>query len=148
MEWADAAVLESFRAAAPPPRALELYAHVLGAEHLWLARLRQETAAHAVWPRLDVNQCAALARTNASEFKAYIDAATTQTLSSEVPYVNSAGQPFRSRVDDILLHVAMHGSYHRGQVALLVREAGNKPASTDYIAFVRGAPTATRTPRP
>jgi uncharacterized damage-inducible protein DinB len=47
-------------------------------------------------------------------------------------------------VDDILLHVALHGSYHRGQVALLVREAANKPAPTDYIGFVRGVPAATR----
>lgn len=148
MEWADAEVLASFRSNAPPPRAVERYAHILGAEHVWLARLRQEKPAHAVWPALSVEQCAELARANAAEFKAHLDAATAQTLSTEVPYVNSAGQSFRNRVDDILLHVALHGSYHRGQVALLVREAGSKPASTDYIAFVRGVPAATTPLRP
>jgi uncharacterized damage-inducible protein DinB len=42
--------------------------------------------------------------------------------------------------------VALHGSYHRGQIALLVRAGGSTPAPTDYIAFIRGAPAATRTP--
>ena len=147
MEWADAAVMASFQSASPPPRALELYAHVLGAEHVWLTRLRQAPARHPVWPTLDLAQCETLARENAAEFRKYVDGADDATLESEVAYVNSAGQSFRTRVDDILLHVALHGSYHRGQVALLVREAGAKPASTDYISFVRGVPAATRTPR-
>lgn len=147
MEWADAAVLASFRTSNPLPRALELYAHILGAEHVWLARLRREKPTHAVWPALDLSQCADLAPQNREGFKKYLDAAPAKTLESEVAYVNSAGQAFRTRVNDILIHVALHGSYHRGQVALLVRGAGAKPAPTDYIGFVRGAPAATRTPR-
>ena len=65
-------------------------------------------------------------------------------LDRDVTYTNSAGQEFTSRVEDILLHVVMHGSYHRGQVAMLIRDGGGTPAPTDYIAFVRGAPAATR----
>ena len=30
------------------------------------------------------------------------------------------------------------------QIALLIRQAGAVPAPTDYVAFVRGAPTATQ----
>lgn len=141
MAWADEQVLESFRRAAPPPRALELYAHILGAEHVWLTRLKQIPARQAVWPKLGVAQCARLAQENATGFRMYIESAA---LESEVAYTNSAGQSFKTRVDDILMHVALHGSYHRGQVALLVRDAGAKPASTDYIGFVRGVPAATR----
>lgn len=144
MAWADAQVLESFRASPPPPRALEIYAHILAAEHVWLTRLSQTKARHAVWPALDVAQCAELARENAAEFKAYLGATSPTALASEIPYTNSAGQSFRSQVDDILIHVALHGTYHRGQVALLVRGAGTKPAPADYIGFVRGVPAATR----
>jgi uncharacterized damage-inducible protein DinB len=96
-----------------------------------------------VWPGLDVAQCAQLARENSSGYRTYLESAA---LGSEIRYTNSAGQSFRSRVDDILVHVALHGAYHRGQVALLVRDAGAKPASTDYIGFVRGTPAATRQP--
>jgi len=63
-----------------------------------------------------------------------------------IDYRNSAGQAFRSTVEDILLHVALHGTYHRGQIALVIRGGGGEPASTDYIAFIRGAPTARTAP--
>ncbi|HYJ78559.1 MAG TPA: DinB family protein [Longimicrobiaceae bacterium] len=65
-------------------------------------------------------------------------------LDREVPYINSAGQGFQSTIGDILLHVALHGAYHRGQVAAAVRARGGAPVPTDYIAFVRGVPAATR----
>jgi len=146
MEWADAQVQASFRTTPPPAKALDLYAHILGAEHVWLTRLRRAKAEYAVWPALSLKDCEELASRNASEYASYVASADAAALATDIAYVNSAGQSFTSRVDDILVHVAMHGAYHRGQVALLVREAGSKPAPTDYIAFVRGAPAATRKP--
>ena len=40
-------------------------------------------------------------------------------------------------LDDILIHVFNHSTYHRGQVARLVTDAGGQRALTDYIAFFR-----------
>jgi uncharacterized damage-inducible protein DinB len=119
---------------------------VLGAEHVWLARLRQEPARVAVWPALELAGCRRLAeevQRGYAELLAGLDAAG---LEREVAYRNSAGDAFRSSRADILLHVALHGCYHRGQVALELRRAGAEPQPTDYIAFVRGAPAATRRP--
>jgi uncharacterized damage-inducible protein DinB len=97
-----------------------------------------------VWPALSPEQCSALAEANSSCFIALIEPLGPIELDGEVAYVNSAGQHFRSSRRDILIHVALHGCYHRGQVALLLREAGAVPEPTDYIAFVRGVPAATR----
>jgi len=72
---------------------------------------------------------------------------TAADLAREIQYRNSAGQEFRSTLEDILLHVALHGSYHRGQVSLIVRGGGGEPVATDYNAFIRGVPAA-RTPPP
>ena len=143
--WADDRALQSLRGAgAPPDEAVAAYGHILGAEHVWLQRLRGETASVAVWPELDLDGCARLARANRDGYEAFLDALAPDGGTREVEYTNSAGQAFRSRIDDILLHVALHGAYHRGQVAMLVRQAGAEPSPTDYIAFVRGAPAATR----
>lgn len=147
LHWADSRTLAALRGApAPPSKAVELYAHLLGAEHVWLARLRQRPATAAVWPRLSLAACAELAAANHADFDECLATLNTPALAAETPYTNSAGQSFRTRADDILLHVALHGCYHRGQVALLLREAGCEPQPTDYIAFVRGAPAATRAP--
>ena len=145
LAWADERAVGALRAAATPPAdALELMAHVLGAEHVWLARLEGRPARVAVWPTLSVEECAALAAENRREYRRALAALDAPALDEAVRYRNSAGAEFLSRREDILLHVALHGMYHRGQVALLLRRAGFEPAPTDYIAFVRGSPAATR----
>ena len=143
--WADARVLEGLRTTAgSDPRAMELYAHVLGAEHVWLARIAGKPASVAVWPMLTLDGCARLAAENTAALRRLLREETPEFLAREVTYTNSAGRTYDSRIDDILLHVALHGAYHRGQVALIVRMAEGIPAPTDYIAFVRGDPAATR----
>lgn len=149
LEWADGLVLESLReGAGASPRALELYAHVLGAEAVWLARLRGVPAEVPVWPAADVGACSALIEETHAGLASFIDSLDDAGLERTVHYRNSAGAEFDSRVGDILLHVMLHGAYHRGQVALLLRDAGAIPAPTDYIAFVRGAPAARRDDEP
>lgn len=145
LDWADTRTLVALRAAPDlSPATLELYAHILGAEQVWLARLDGREPSVAVWPALTLDQCAALAAENAAGLKRYVAALGPADLAREISYVNSAGHRFTSTVEDILIHTAMHGSYHRGQVARALRQAGAVPEPTDYIAFIRGAPTATR----
>ena len=145
LSWADALAMSALRnAKAPPAKALEIMSHVLGAEEVWLSRLRQRPAAVAVWPTLSIAECAELAEANRKGFEAYVAELGGEDVDRAVPYVNSAGQAFESKTWDILVHVAMHGSYHRGQVMLLLRSSGHEPAATDYIAYVRGAAAARR----
>ena len=141
LDWADRRALEVLRAT-PEPDAVRRFAHVLAAERVWLTRLRGEPPDTPVWPDLTLDECARLADENRAGYAAYVSALTPVELAREVAYTTSAGQALRSRVDDILLQVALHGQYHRGQLALLVRAAGGTPAPTDYIVFVRGAPAA------
>lgn len=147
LRWADERVLRALRAAtAPEPRAAELYAHVVAAEHVWLSRVRGEPASVGVWPAPDLDAIARLAVETHAALAALVSTADDAALAREVAYVNSAGEAFRSRLDDILLHVALHGAYHRGQIAASLRRSGAEPIATDYIAFVRGAPAAVYRP--
>jgi uncharacterized damage-inducible protein DinB len=145
LAWADAEVLAALgTAAGAPESALTIYAHLLGAEHVWLARLKGEPPRVAVWPDSPLAECAALAADNARALRAFVAGLAPADLDRNVHYVNSAGLAFDSTVADILLQVLLHGAYHRGQVALLLRSHGQDPAPTDYIAFVRGVPAARR----
>lgn len=148
LRWSDQRALASLRASnGQPSQARELYAHVLGAEEVWLARLEGRTPAIPVWPDFDIEQCAAWTERSHRNWDGYLRGlASADQLEQEVAYVNSAGDAFRSTVRDILLQAALHGQYHRGQVALLLRASGFEPATTDYIAMVRGAAAATRQP--
>jgi uncharacterized damage-inducible protein DinB len=143
LAWADQRVLESLRAMPhPDARALELYAHVLGTEHTWISRILERPARVKIWPELTIPEAAALSVENASALRMLLESLSAEQLQGKVVYTNSAGLTFESTVEDMLLQVVLHGCYHRGQVALLVRGAGGEPSPTDYIAFVRGVPAA------
>ena len=144
LRWADEEVLTALRSAPPHASALELFAHVVGAEETWLARLEQRTPRAAVWPDIPLDEAARLAAAVHASLAAWLERADEAALEAEIAYTNSAGRRFTTRALDIVLHVMLHGAYHRGQIALLLRQAGAVPAPTDYAAFVRGAPAATR----
>jgi uncharacterized damage-inducible protein DinB len=147
LAWADAEALRCLQETrGADDRALTIYSHVVAAEAVWLARIAGRRADVAIWPTLTLDEAAALARRNADELASLLASSNDDTLDAEIVYRNSSGTEFRSTIEDILLHVALHGAYHRGQVSLLVRSGGGEPVPTDYIAFVRGAPAARTEP--
>ena len=149
MDWSDTKVALALRVApGEETRALELFAHILAAEHVWLARIEGRSGSVPVWPVLTLEECEEMSAENAREFAQMLRRETEASLQREVTYTNSAGKVFTNRVADILTHVALHGAYHRGQVSLLMRRGGGTPAPTDYIAFIRGAPAAASGPSP
>ena len=145
LEWADQRVLASLRSAAQaPPKALEIYSHILGSEHVWLSRIHGREPQLAVWPKLTLDECERVAGENVAGLRGIVGSVTRESLRQAITYRNSAGDQFTSTVEDILTHVTLHGSYHRGQVASMIRAAGHTPSPTDYIFFARGSPAATR----
>lgn len=145
VEWADQRALQSLRALAePPPKGVELMAHILGAERVWLSRIEGVQSSLAVWPQLSLDEAERVLRENAEGFRRILSRSPSAGLQQPITYRNSAGDQFTSTVEDMLTQVVTHGSYHRGQIAALVRAAGAAPNPTDYIAYIRGSPAATR----
>jgi uncharacterized damage-inducible protein DinB len=136
--WANRAALASIgRSAAPPPAALRRMGHVLGAQYLWLGRLRREREPGPVWPEWSLEECDRRTGEIARRWSAYLGRIRPGSLDRAVAYVSSAGEPWTSGVGDILTHVVLHSAYHRGQIATDLRGSGADPASTDFIHCVR-----------
>jgi uncharacterized damage-inducible protein DinB len=142
--WADRLLLGTLLRLDPCPEDVwREYAHVLGAESVWLDRLKHRPPRYRVWPTLEPAEAAALAESLRLEYMAYVEGMSADALGTSVAYVNSAGLSFETPVEDILLHVFLHGQYHRGKINLMLRQHDEEPAPTDYISFVRGVPAAT-----
>ena len=138
LAWADTRAIAVLRAMpAPPPDATRLLAHVLAAEHVWLSRIEARASEVEVWPAVDLDRITTLAEHVHPAFAARIGVLTATELRREIRYRNTKGAEFVNSLEDILMHVALHGAYHRGQVARIVRTEGGVPLSTDYIVFVR-----------
>lgn len=134
--WANDRLLAELRRQAPDPETLRLFAHVVAAEHLWLSRIDMVKARVAVWPTLTLDEIAELDAENRARTRELLRR-PDDTREQIVHYHNSAGNAFDNTVRDILTHVALHGHYHRGQIARAMRAAGREPVYTDYIGFVR-----------
>ena len=135
--WANAETLRRLGAGPAPPRAVRWMGHIIGAEHLWLARLRQEAPNMSVWPEIDLYGCEARLDELDRLWPEYLSELEADDLDDGRAYRNTIGEFWTSTVGDILTHVAMHSSYHRGQIAAAVRESGGTPAYTDFIHAVR-----------
>jgi uncharacterized damage-inducible protein DinB len=117
--------------------ALRIFAHVLGAEQLWLGRIGGFSAPAPVWPKLTLAECERQIAELARRWKALFGSLDGAWLGEPVRYVNSKGEPWTSTVVDIVQHVLLHSAYHRGQIAAAMRAGGAAPPYTDFIHCVR-----------
>jgi len=133
------AVPESLRSNPEYRQAVALMGHVLAARTLWLFRL----GAIAEGPRDLAPREASLAEVvdqlDAVEaaWTGYLEGLDDSRLLHPVRYRSTEGPWFKSTIVDILTQLFGHSSYHRGQVALLLRSIGAEPATTDFIFWTR-----------
>jgi len=141
--WANKMTLRAIdrigEAVAGNERILKLLGHIMGAKEMWMARIRNEdTSKIEVWPMLawpDVPL--RLAKVDAA-----LIALVTQRadLKSPIRYKNSKGEAFENSIRDLVVHMVNHGTYHRGQLATAIKQAGGEPEFTDYVAWLRQFP--------
>jgi uncharacterized damage-inducible protein DinB len=56
-----------------------------------------------------------------------------------VDFVFTSGAPARITRGEILLHVCLHGTYHRGNAGVLLQKSGAPPYPDGITAFLEGA---------
>ncbi len=138
-DWANRESLDSLRGAGEPPeKGVRYLAHILAARRLWLERvMEKKDPAVVVWPERTLDECAAELEDLSRCWREYLEGMSESDLSRRVVYRNSLGEEYTNSVEDILLHMSIHGGYHRGQIASLLRASGGTPVYTDYIVAVR-----------
>ncbi|MGB8061635.1 MAG: DinB family protein [Candidatus Sulfotelmatobacter sp.] len=135
--WANREVMAAIRASAGDERARQLMSHIVAAERLWLERLEQKPQSVPVWPKADLQWCEAQVAELSRLWTEYLQRIAAEDLGRSISYKNSKGEAWSSTIEDILTHVILHSTYHRGQIASHMRSIGQTPANTDFIHGVR-----------
>jgi len=137
--WAHDRVLDALQAADErPARAVTLFGHLLRAQDVWYGRV--EDTEHAdldLWRETSLPECADRLEASTRRWAAVRRAHVPDDLDQTITYTNSKGTPFETPLRDIIYHVVNHGTHHRAQIALLLREADIAPPATDYIYYLR-----------
>ena len=147
--WANERVLESLR-----PIGQEVFtsnkqashgsirgivAHIAGAEWIWLQRWNGSSPgsllpeAEFETPEIAVQRL----RKTDRDLQEFTSQLTQADLDASRGYKTMEGKAYSNVLSDMLLHVANHSSYHRGQITTLLRQSGAVPQSTDFILFIR-----------
>ena len=67
----------------------------------------------------------------------WLDLIRQSGLEQKVAYTALDGQNFENSFEEITRHVVNHGTYHRGQIMMMLRLLGHQAVATDWIAFSR-----------
>ena len=121
------------------PSIRDTLAHIMGAQWIWLERFhgRNPTGLPAADSFADLMSLRGRWSVVRNDLLAYINELSEDDLGHPFEYRNFKGSLFRDSPGPVLLHLANHGTYHRGQVTTMLRQLGAKPVSTDMIAFHR-----------
>jgi uncharacterized damage-inducible protein DinB len=114
-----------------------LLRHVVGADRVWVTRWTGTSLTSI--PEFPAAYSGADFRREWEQVKAdqsrYLTALEPAALDRPLTYVNLEGEQATFRFVDVVVHVVNHGTYHRGQLAHLLRDLGATPPSTDYLIF-------------
>ena len=113
--------------------------HICEAEWLWLERWHGRSAgglrAASDFPDFDsVQRRYAEVERNLIDYVASLKA---EDLARGVQHKTTQGVPQAAPHWQMLQHLVNHGTYHRGQIATMLRQLGSKAMSTDLIVFYR-----------
>ena len=67
----------------------------------------------------------------------YVAALKPEDIDRVIAHKTTAGVPQSAPLSQMLQHLVNHGTYHRGQVATMLRQLDAKPIGTDLILFYR-----------
>lgn len=135
--WANQRVLLSLeRQHVSHEKILSLMGHIAAAEMLWLHRIKGLPKPNVkLWDNYSIGELEAMIEKIDHQWLEFIEA--TENFDRELSYTNYTGDPFTNNVEAIIMHTANHASYHRAQVAMLLRQNGFEPVNTDFITYDR-----------
>jgi uncharacterized damage-inducible protein DinB len=149
MKWADDTMLAALSQVPPDELGqdrgnsfkslFDTLSHVYRAELIWLKRVQGQPDAKLadVDSPADLN---ALGQAWPELHRTWIDwsrSLSSEDLQSPLVFRSMQGAESQLPLWQIVMHVVNHGSYHRGQVATMLRQSGIKPPGTDLMIFYR-----------
>jgi uncharacterized damage-inducible protein DinB len=115
---------------------LSLLGHIVAAQFLWLHRIQGLPAPDVkLWGEYSLGQLIDLAQKAGQQWLEFVEG--TDNFDREMTYKNYVNEPYTNNVEMIMIHLVNHSSYHRAQIAMLLRQKGFEPVNTDFITYDR-----------
>ncbi|HCM78078.1 MAG TPA: hypothetical protein DIS90_16965 [Cytophagales bacterium] len=136
-QWANQRVLGALdKQQVDDEKILTIMSHVVSALFIWLSRIEGKSpAAYPLWKQYSRTELLKMNEEITQRWIKFVE--NTDDFNRELVYNNYVGDPYKNNVEQIMIHLVNHSTYHRGQVALLMRQNGFEPINTDFITYDR-----------
>ena len=140
------------------PSIWESVFHILAAEWIWLKRWEGTSpvasqpvkgASFETWKDLraagtpppqnlaTVSELRTFCDSLEHERQDFIAGLSDDALQAPLNYQDMSGNPYSQPLSELMQHLVNHGTYHRGQVTTLLRQAGAPTIALDMLYFFR-----------
>ena len=135
--WSNQRVLHCLkRQNVDDEKILTLMGHIVAAQFLWLHRIKGLPAPDVkLWGNYSLERLIVMAEDAGKQWIEFVE--ITDDFDRELTYKNYVNEPYTNNVEMIMIHLVYHSSYHRAQIAMLLRQKGYEPVNTDFITYDR-----------
>jgi uncharacterized damage-inducible protein DinB len=136
-DWANKRVIKALTTqSVNDEKILSLMGHIVAAQFLWLHRIKGLPPAEVkLWGEYTLGKVTSMAGEAGNLWLEFVE--SQEDFNRELTYNNYVGDPYTNNVETIMIHLVNHCSYHRAQIALLLRQKGLEPVNTDFITYDR-----------
>jgi uncharacterized damage-inducible protein DinB len=114
--------------------------HIMSAEEIWLKRWKGEVTAglHKPDEFSTFDSVTEFWKNIELSMMSFCDTLKgDQDISRIISYKDIKGNSYSQPLNQLMLHLVNHSTYHRGQVVTMLRQVNITPVGTDLIAFYR-----------
>jgi len=137
--YAELAKLDATAHATERHAAIRVLNHVYVVDRIFAAHLSGTAHGYTTTNTTETPMLDALREAVAASdhwFCDYVGTLTPQALTEEIAFTFTDGTAARMSREEMLAHVATHGSYHRGAVGRILAQAGGPPLADLYTAYL------------
>lgn len=135
--WANDRVLGCLeRQQVDDAKILRIFGHIVAAQMIWYNRVQGlPKSSLSLWADYRLPELRKISSEGSTAWQELVEG--PGPLDRLLKYHNYAGDYFETNLIDLMTHMVNHGTYHRGQVAVLLREKGFEPVNTDFVTYDR-----------
>jgi uncharacterized damage-inducible protein DinB len=136
-DWANRRMIEALEAGGSD-KCRRILAHLLITKQEYFERFGgKDSTGFDFWPDLSIDDCKLLAGATHENYSQVLASSDDAALYRTARYKTSEGVPYENSYRELLTHVLLHSSIHRGNIMLKLREEGLEPPKIDYIIYLR-----------
>ncbi len=135
--WANHRIIEVLeREQVKDEKILSIFGHLVCAQLIWFNRFKDlPKSPLQLWGKYSLLELKAIAEEASRSWLGFID--EEDRFDRMLKYNNYVGDYYETNIRDLMTHLVNHCTYHRGQIAVLLRERGLEPINTDFVTYDR-----------